>query len=45
MGLLFSLSQGYVNQPGIGQLTVFLTLLAVLLVRADGKQLAPVAEL
>jgi branched-subunit amino acid ABC-type transport system permease component len=44
VGLIFSLSQGYVNTPGIGELLVFLALLAVLVVRAGKPQLDVVAE-
>ncbi|HEX3612416.1 MAG TPA: branched-chain amino acid ABC transporter permease [Sporichthyaceae bacterium] len=44
VGLIFSFSQGYVNTAGIGELLVFLALLAVLVVRAGKPQLDVVAE-
>ncbi|MGQ0630976.1 MAG: branched-chain amino acid ABC transporter permease [Sporichthyaceae bacterium] len=44
VGLIFSFSQGYVNTPGIGELLVFASLLAVLAARAGKPQLDVVAE-
>lgn len=44
VGLLFSFSQGYVNTAGIGEVVVFGTLLAVLLLRAGKPQLDVVAD-
>jgi branched-subunit amino acid ABC-type transport system permease component len=44
VGLIFSLSQGYINTSGIGELLVFLALLAVLVARSGKPQLDVVAE-
>lgn len=44
VGLIFSFGQAYQPAPGIGQLLVFLGLLAVLLLRADRPQSSVMAE-
>ncbi len=44
VGLIFSFSQGYISTPGIGELLVFVSLLAVLAARAGKPQLDVVAE-
>ncbi|MGQ0465796.1 MAG: branched-chain amino acid ABC transporter permease [Sporichthyaceae bacterium] len=44
VGLIFSFSQGYVSTAGIGELLVFVALLAVLVVRSGKPQLEVVAE-
>ena len=40
VGVSFSLAQGYLNDPGIGDLIVFAALLVVLLVFRSGKATA-----
>jgi branched-subunit amino acid ABC-type transport system permease component len=44
VGLIFSLSQGYASTAGIGELLVFVGLLAVLVLRSGKPQLDVVAE-
>jgi branched-subunit amino acid ABC-type transport system permease component len=44
VGLIFSFSQGYIATPGIGELLVFVALLAVLVTRSGKPQLEVVAE-
>ena len=40
VGVSFSLAQGYVGEPGVGDLIVFVVLLAVLMVARTGKTVA-----